>query len=1047
MVLIRAGALAGTGTITANGGMGVTPQNDGGAGGGAGGSVVVTVASGTVNGLAIAANGANGTNAWPTGPAGPANRHGPGGGGAGGAIFTSNALPAAQTSVLGGAAGTTTNGPDTYGATGGATGVVGTSTAIPGSGSGAQCLPVPTTSKTTSTPTVTNSAGGTTATYTITVANAASVSPASGVSISDALHAGFTYASTGSITLNGGATRPAIVNPTVGDTNPTFGTFTIPSSGSVVITFTVAIAPTVGPGTYNNPVTATYLDPTRTSVGGTASSGYPGGGPERVTVLEPDMTIAKSHTDPFVRGTAASYTLVATNTGNSPTTAAVTVSDTLPAGLTPTSASGSGWTCPAPVGQTISCSRADLLAGAASYPAIAVSVTVLQSSAASVTNVATVAGGGELIITNDQASDPTNIVSRADIAIGKTVGNPTPNQGTNVTFTITAMNNGPSNATGVAVTDLLPAGLSFVTAAPSVGTYNQATGVWTVGPLLTGSTATLQITATVTGTSTVINTATKTAEDQPDPNPGNDSASASVSGQAADIGLTKTVSNPTPNQGSNVTFTVTATNHGPSAATGVVVGDLLPAGLSFVSAAPSVGTYNSGTGVWTIGALANGSSATLQITATVTGTSTVTNTATKTAEDQPDLNPGNDSASASVTGQPAADIAIDKLVDNSTPAVSQDVRYTLAGHNLGPSAAPGVMFRDLLPAGVQFVGYAATQGTYDPVTGIWNVGTMADGATVTLVITVTVTQSGTIVNTATTIPGVLVDPNVSNDSSSATIQAGLPGLPNTSGPVTPAGLAAAPAHGTVPLLIAAALGAALLALGFVFLGTTNRRRALLASVLVTGLIAGFSTGSQVNAPHRSASTGLAAPALSDTPATRDAVEVIGGQTVTTTPPVAAPTVEAFHAATGPIIPSRLRIPTIGVDAPVGGVGLRRDGSMSVPDNLWTAAWLATGPRPGEAGRTVLAGHRGIGTPALFSGLEQVHNGDRIFLSDRSGAEVVYAVVSVTPMDLSSATQQAVFGPTSQRQLVVVTCFGRFLSGAGTYNERLVVTAQQVSLGA
>jgi len=63
--------------------------------------------------------------------------------------------------------------------------------------------------------------------------------------------------------------------------------------------------------------------------------------------------------------------------------------------------------------------------------------------------------------------------------------------------------------------------------------------------------------------------------------------------------------------GSNVTFTVTATNNGPSDASGVQVTDQLPAGLTYVSSTPSAGTYTSGTGVWDIGTLANGGSATL----------------------------------------------------------------------------------------------------------------------------------------------------------------------------------------------------------------------------------------------------------------------------------------------------------------------------------------------------------------------------------------------------------------------------------------------------
>src|SRR4029077_9339251 len=134
-------------------------------------------------------------------------------------------------------------------------------------------------------------------------------------------------------------------------------------------------------------------------------------------------------------------------------------------------------------------------------------------------------------------------------------------------------------------------------------------GVWNIGPVANGANATLSIVATVTGTAAITNTATKTAEDQADPVNGNNSATATVTALGADIAITKTVDNATPNLGSNVTFTITVTNNGPSTATGVQVTDALPAGLTFVSAVSSAGTYNSGTGLWTIGPIANGANA------------------------------------------------------------------------------------------------------------------------------------------------------------------------------------------------------------------------------------------------------------------------------------------------------------------------------------------------------------------------------------------------------------------------------------------------------
>jgi uncharacterized repeat protein (TIGR01451 family) len=94
----------------------------------------------------------------------------------------------------------------------------------------------------------------------------------------------------------------------------------------------------------------------------------------------------------------------------------------------------------------------------------------------------------------------------------------------------------------------------------------------------------------------------------------------------ADVVMAKTVSNTLPNVGTNVTFTLTVSNNGPSVAGNVVVNDLLPNGYSFVSATPSVGSYNALTGVWTVGTLASGGSATLTITATVLASGNYTNT-------------------------------------------------------------------------------------------------------------------------------------------------------------------------------------------------------------------------------------------------------------------------------------------------------------------------------------------------------------------------------------------------------------------------------------
>jgi uncharacterized repeat protein (TIGR01451 family) len=116
----------------------------------------------------------------------------------------------------------------------------------------------------------------------------------------------------------------------------------------------------------------------------------------------------------------------------------------------------------------------------------------------------------------------------ADIAVVKTVSDTKPIIGDDVTYTITAHDNGPDDATGVTVTDVLPNGLVYVSSSATVGTYVAADGLWTIGNVADGATATLRITVRVEALGAIVNTATKSAETQTDPNLTNDTSSAQL---------------------------------------------------------------------------------------------------------------------------------------------------------------------------------------------------------------------------------------------------------------------------------------------------------------------------------------------------------------------------------------------------------------------------------------------------------------------------------------------------------------------------------------
>lgn len=307
----------------------------------------------------------------------------------------------------------------------------------------------------------------------------------------------------------------------------------------------------------------------------------------------PDLTITKTHTGNFTRGsTTSAYTITVTNSGTAATSGTVTVTDTVPAGLTPTAPTGTvnGWTCGI-AGQVVTCTRANALAAGASYPVIPVTVTVSQTAANNVTNSVTVSGGGDNSAGNNTATDPTTIVSSADLSLTKTANNSAPLINQNVTFTITVTNAGPTNATGITVRDQLPAGLSFISATPSAA-YNSATGVWTVGPINSGANATLQIVARVTASGTITNTAQVTASAVPDPDstPNNNNAAEDDQASAVlgvpvppNVTLQKRCTAPVncesaaQQPGTELTYTITFTNSaGTSAAQNLTIVDIIP---------------------------------------------------------------------------------------------------------------------------------------------------------------------------------------------------------------------------------------------------------------------------------------------------------------------------------------------------------------------------------------------------------------------------------------------------------------------------------------
>ncbi len=524
---------------------------------------------------------------------------------------------------------------------------------------------------------------------------------------------------------------------------PSTGTYTastgiwaissLANSSSGVLTIVATVQST---GIFLNSATVTSVDQFDTDATDNSASAT-------IALQTSDINITKVVDKPAANvGETVIFTITALNSGSDNATN-LTITDKLPSGYTFVSATPSTGTYSSTTGiWTIG-----TLNNAASAT-LTVTATVLSSGDYGNKATVTTLDQKDPDSTDDTAS-ATVVPARSDLAITKIVSNTNPNAGDIVTFTVTLTNNGPSTtaASGVTVTDLLPSGFTLGTATPSVGTYASGTGLWTVGTLANGASETLTITATVLSTGDFTNTAAVTAADQFDPNAGNNTATASIVTQSADLAITKMVSDATPNVGDNITFTLRVTNGGNDLATGVTVTDLLPSGYTFVSDNTSFGTYNSTTGVWTIGSITTSQTATLEIVGTVLSTGTYNNTASITTLDQGDPVTANNTATATVDAQ-FADLNMTKVVDNATPVPGSDVIFTVTVRNDGPDAATNVSITDQLPSGYTLVSSNASQGTYVSGTGIWTVGTLGNSASAVLSIRATVGSSGTFLNTA-----------------------------------------------------------------------------------------------------------------------------------------------------------------------------------------------------------------------------------------------------------------------------------------------------------
>ena len=648
------------------------------------------------------------------------------------------------------------------------------------------------------TTTATVAATGTTITYTITARNDGP-SPASSVTLSDDIPDGLriitatSTVGTDVVTIPASASDTTAANPD----NITVDVGTLAASASTQRTITIvaevqAITTGTGsPAAITNSVTIAGVGTELTVLPNTASVSLP-------VQLRNDLVVVKTiTTNPASTGTPASaapgstltYTLVARNDGPSRATT-VRVTDDLPDGIRVLTATSSDVTdtvtIPASAQDTtagnpdnLTVDVGDLLIGLGNQTTITITAVVLGTTAGLFTNLANIAAtnttvNNELLLTNNDSSVQANAIRNIDLVVNKSiVTNPastttpaTALPGSTFTYTILARNDGPFDATTVRVVDDIPDGIRIVSAVSSdvtdtvtipasaqdttaansdnitIDVGNLAVGVGAqttitiIGVVLAATQGTFTNVATISATDTAVNIETVTNN--------NSSSIAATAPRTVDLTVAK--SGPTTAiSGNTITYTLTATNNGPSDAIGVQVVDNIPDGIRIISATVNGNTVtipasasdtiaaNPDDITFAVGNLATGGSNNTIIivaailpasTAALVNSAVISTTDTATTE-TPTI---NNAASITTTLTQQNDVAITKSGPTSS-AASGTITYTMNVTNNGPSTATSVSVVDNLPTGVTFV-----SGT--SVIGSTTAGTVASGANNTANLTI-----------------------------------------------------------------------------------------------------------------------------------------------------------------------------------------------------------------------------------------------------------------------------------------------------------------------
>ncbi|WP_457034398.1 DUF11 domain-containing protein, partial [Kitasatospora sp. P5_F3] len=563
----------------------------------------------------------------------------------------------------------------------------------------------------------------------------------------------------------------------------------------------------------------------------------PGPGPNPPAPVKADVAIAKKPASSTLvaPGETFDYTVTVTNNGPSQASGLV-VTDAMPAVLKFVSSSDG---CTA-VGQDVSCPKLVTLAAKASKtftikvqldPAYAGDGTGVRNQA----KVATDSADPDLSNNTSDAStgglpgpgpgpNPPAPV-KADVAIAKKSASTTAvAAGESFDYTVTVTNNGPSQASGLVVTDALPVMLKFVSASDSCTATGKNVSCPKLATLAAKAsktfTITVQLDPAYAGDGSDVRNQAKVATDSGDPDLSNNTSDASTGGlpgpgpgpnppnpAKTDVAITKKPASTTSiAPGESFDYTVTVTNNGPSDAKGLVVTDALPAVLKFVSASDSCTATGQDVSCPKLATLVAKASKTYTITVQLdpaySGDGSDVRNQARVATDTADPDLSNNTSDASTGGLPGpgpgpnppapvkADVAIAKKPASSAAvAPGETFDYAITVTNNGPSQASGLVVTDALPVMLKFVSASDSCTATGRDVTCPKLGTLvakaAKAYTITVQLDPAYSGDGSDVRNQAKVATDTSDPDLTNNTSDAST-GGLPGPgpgPNPPSPV------------------------------------------------------------------------------------------------------------------------------------------------------------------------------------------------------------------------------------------------------------------------